>query len=128
MLTSYTWGLNLYLHFFDWVAQVLSMWHVTNFLWSMIENRISSGCTGGSCHPPNFNHFCYAFLRHVQHKKVDFLSFHRKGDHIAEDQLRMIPALASKMGVDPTRIEIFNDEADPLKGWWKLRSWRGDMR
>ena len=37
-------------------------------------------------------------------------------------------SLAEKAGSQMQEEEFFNDEADPLKGWWKLRSWRGDVR
>ena len=110
--------LNEYLSYFDSVSAGLQS----------ASPHLRFGGPGGSCRYPNFFKMCYGLLSHVKGGRLDYLSFHVKGESLIEDQMKLIPTLTEKMGLNFSQIEIYNDEGDPLKGWWKLENWRGDVR
>ena len=55
--------------------------------------------SGGSCRPPNFSQYCYALLEKMEEGelgRLDFISFHQKGDNLAEDQIDVVRRLSGK--------------------------------
>lgn len=98
------------------------------------------GGPGGSCRLPNFVRFCYALLSHCHNGtnyftgehgvRLDFISFHKKGTSdyqaIIDGQTETISRLSAQFP-GFKRKPFFNDEGDPLKGWWKPRTWRGNV-
>ncbi|XP_043234436.1 alpha-L-iduronidase-like [Amphibalanus amphitrite] len=106
-----------------------------NYFWASrrglraADDRLRLGGPGGSCRPPHFSTLCWALLRHAA-PQLDFLSFHRKGEQevrsILSAEVQTLRELRARFpGVE--RLPVFNDEADPEKGWWRARPWRADV-
>ena len=100
------------------------------------------GGPGGSCRPPHFTKFCFGLIQHFQNGtnyftgrnsdiRLDFISFHKKGrediETILADEVETIRSIHARY--PKTRgVPMFNDEGDPMKSWWKQRSWHGDSK
>ena len=106
-----------------------------------ISKKLILGGPGGSCRHPHFVKFCFALLEHVENgvnsynasilPSLDFFSFHKKGDgqnmdviiSMEKKTLNEVRTLFPKTELMP----VVNDEADPLKGWWKSKIWRAGV-
>lgn len=75
--------------------------------------------------------FLAAMLEHVQKAgnatKLDYVQWHMKGYDTNTATDLQIANLAISSGVDPN-MPIGNEEVDPLGGWNKVASWRGDAQ
>jgi len=123
-------SLETYLRYFDSSLSALKS----------VSPRLCLGGPGGSCRPPHFLRFCRGLLSHVQHGTnsfdpaipltLDFLSIHKKGDGgvevILEEELATLVTLRRDFPFT-TNIPVINDEADPLKGWWRGEEWRAGV-
>lgn len=92
------------------------------------------GGPGGSCRKPSFSKRCWALLNFCSElgaKKcgLDFISIHKKGnadaETIIEKEIETINNIHSKYP-NLKKVDIINDEADPLVGWSKPHEWRAD--
>ena len=102
------------------------------------SKKLRFGGPAGSCRSPNFVEMCKTFLqfcKQVRMQSIHFVSFHRKGhaevDSIVQDELeKTLPFLSKELNISTyasREISIFNDEADPLKAWWKPQLWRATV-
>ncbi|KAL5022387.1 hypothetical protein ScPMuIL_001542 [Solemya velum] len=103
------------------------------------DSKLIMGGPGDGCNDHRVK-YAVALLSHIVNGtnyftgergvRIDFLSFHRKGNGTAklildselktmEEISRKYPSLAGK--------PFFNDEADPLVGWSKPKWWRADV-
>ncbi|XP_043239956.1 alpha-L-iduronidase-like [Amphibalanus amphitrite] len=106
-----------------------------NYFWASrrglraADGRLRLGGPGGSCRPPHFSTLCWALLRHAA-PQLDFLSFHRKGEQevrsILSAEVQTLRELRARFP-EVQQLPVFNDEADPEKGWWRARPWRADV-
>ncbi|XP_069948800.1 alpha-L-iduronidase isoform X1 [Cherax quadricarinatus] len=106
-----------------------------------VSESLVLGGPGGSCHPPNFFTFCWAILQHCHNGSsyftpgkpptIDFISFHKKGsseaDSILDQELDTINTITTNYP-SLRHLPMVNDEADFLKGWWRVLEWRADAR
>lgn len=97
------------------------------------------GGPGDGCDRPGNTKFSDALLNHIvngtnfftgkQGNRIDFLSYHRKGDgssaKIYQGELQTASDISKKY---PTlsKTPFYNDEADPMVGWSKNLLWRAD--
>lgn len=86
-----------------------------------------------------FVNYSWALLEHCAHgrnyfsnqigTKLDFISMHKKGDnsslHILNEELKTISEIHNRLP-EFKSVPIYNDEADPLTGWWRQKKWRAD--
>ncbi|XP_063587899.1 alpha-L-iduronidase-like [Penaeus indicus] len=106
-----------------------------------VTEQLILGGPGGSCRDPSFSLLCWALLGHCDHgssfftpgrpPRIDFISFHKKGqedaDSILTQELETIEKIRRNYP-HLRHVPIVNDEGDFLKGWWRSRSWRADGR
>ena len=110
------WTISSYLNYYEVVSGVLK------------QHGLRLGGPGGSCRPPHFTRLCYSLLEHqaTTRNKLDFVSFHRKGQDLVNGQLHLMKRLKKDFPA-LSEMPFFNDEADPMKSWWKTRKWRGNV-
>ncbi|KAL3863772.1 hypothetical protein ACJMK2_005507 [Sinanodonta woodiana] len=100
-----------------------------------INPSLKLGGPGDGCH---FAEYSEAFLDHVvngknilsgQKVKVDFLSYHLKGDMssraVFDSESNLMKNITEKYP-SLEAVPFYNDEADPLVGWSKDEEWRAD--
>ncbi|XP_062590471.1 alpha-L-iduronidase-like isoform X2 [Saccostrea cucullata] len=97
------------------------------------------GGPGDGCDGPGNTKFSDAVLSHVVNgtnfftgkkgNRIDFLSYHRKGDgssaKIYQYELKTVSDIQKRYPF-LTMVPFFNDEADPMVGWNKDLAWRAD--
>ncbi|XP_014670923.1 PREDICTED: alpha-L-iduronidase-like isoform X2 [Priapulus caudatus] len=97
------------------------------------------GGPAASCRLSSFSKICWALLQHCNNgtnyfdrtrsARLDYISIHHKGNgsssYILNTELETIAAIR-KSYKKLEHIPIFNDEADPMKGWSKAHKWRAD--
>ncbi|XP_022342575.2 alpha-L-iduronidase-like isoform X3 [Crassostrea virginica] len=97
------------------------------------------GGPGDGCDGPGNTKFSDALLSHIVNgtnffsgkhgNRIDFLSYHRKGDgssaKIYQDELKTVSDISKKYP-SLSKVPFFNDEADPMVGWHKDLVWRAD--
>ena len=63
---------------------------------------------------------------------MDFVSVHKKGDAdsntIIDRTVDFIKTLRERYPIVSASTPLANDEADPIKSWWRPLAWRGDAR
>ncbi|GAB1597351.1 alpha-L-iduronidase-like [Argonauta hians] len=108
------------------------------------DERLIFGGPGDGCyykkHKRGHKKYAIALLDHVLHgdnfftgtqqSRIDFISWHLKGDGMAHRILELEKRLSNELSVKyPSLLSkpFYNDEGDPLVGWSKPRSWRADV-
>lgn len=110
----------------------------------MVHNSLKFGGPGDGCYYKKHHHghkkFAHALLSHVingtnyftgeKGVRIDFLSWHLKGEGKARHILDLEQQLAAEIHLKYPALQskpFYNDEADPLVGWSKPRSWRANV-
>ncbi|XP_042210766.1 uncharacterized protein LOC121858388 [Homarus americanus] len=106
-----------------------------------VSNRLVLGGPGGSCRAPGYSRMCWALLQHCHNgssfftpgrpPRIDFISFHKKGEEDADSILtkEWSTAVIIRRNYPSLRhLPLLNDEGDFLKGWWQGVAWRADTR
>ncbi|XP_056603372.1 LOW QUALITY PROTEIN: alpha-L-iduronidase [Triplophysa dalaica] len=98
------------------------------------------GGPGDSCHSPPHSPYCWEMLQHCYNGtnyftgesgvRLDYIALHKKGGGSTLPILQQEVATVQEIQQRFPRLRsvpVYNDEADPLVGWNKALTWRGDV-
>ncbi|KAL0979234.1 hypothetical protein UPYG_G00182530 [Umbra pygmaea] len=104
------------------------------------SSALRFGGPGDSCHTPPHSPYCWAMLQHCYNGtnfftgetgvRLDYIALHKKGGGhslpIMDQELQTVREIQERFPLF-RRMQVFNDEADPLVGWSKPQTWRADV-